>query len=206
MVFYRFFQEKEVRKKYFLGLTSLISILSFLVLFVVADSLVPRYFIHLFFIPFLFLGIFIEYAKRYSKKVYVSAIVLFFGFLISSNVFTIDSEAKAHFAKARSASQYVVLGEIEPMVDYMITNTSGKEAYFTGNNDYFWNYYKPLMYISSQRGFTLIRGEKINKVPAGVTLYAISRNTADVSNMEINYHKIIDYKNFGNLGLYRLEN
>ena len=92
------------------------------------------------------------------------------------------------------------------MADYMITHTSGREAYFTGKNDYFWNYYKPLMYICSGRDFNLLRGEKIGEVPAGTTLFALAQNFGQISDGEINGHKIIDQKNFGQLSIYKLEN
>jgi hypothetical protein len=133
-------------------------------------------------------------------------VILLFLFFVSTNFLTISSEAKAYFAKDRSGPQYVVLGEIDLMADYMISNTSGKEAYFTGNNDYFWNYYKPLMYICSQRGFTLLRGDKSEKVPPGAVLFAAAQNADSIAAEELNHRQVVDYKDFGQIGIYRLEN
>jgi 4-amino-4-deoxy-L-arabinose transferase-like glycosyltransferase len=64
MLAYYFKRKKEKEKKYFLGLIALFSALSFAIMFPIMDSLAIRYFIHMFFLPFFFLGLLLKFISE----------------------------------------------------------------------------------------------------------------------------------------------
>jgi hypothetical protein len=202
-----FFLEKESRKKNFLGLILLFIFLSYLIFFTVADSLLLRYFINLIFVPFLFLGFFIKLLQKCYRIIFWPITVFLFLFLALTNVSTLTSEAKTHFAKDRSDPMYVVLGEIEPMRDYMISQSgSHREAYFYAEGKYMQNYFKPMFYISSEKNFIILRAKSPDEAPAGELLFFIGASSEYDNSGYLNGRMIVNYKNFGQIGVYELEN
>ena len=102
-------KEKDREKKHFLGLIILFSALSFLIMLPIMDSLSIRYFVHLIFAPFLFLGFLIKILVDKFPRLHAPAAVAIFSLLAISNFFTLGSEAVSHAAKNRSDERYIVL-------------------------------------------------------------------------------------------------
>lgn len=204
---YYFKKEKEKEKKYFLGLILLFATLSALIMYPVIDSISLRYFIVVIFVPFLFLGFLAKFiAEKFSKKYFLitAAVFLFFA---AANFFIIGSEAKRHFLKIRNAPQYVVLGETELMGDYIKSHSdNAKEIYLYGEGKYIQNYLKPLIYIFMERNIKLIKVKDINDLPAGKPFFCVQKSRQPDDPVEIHGRLIEDYKNFGQIGIYKLQN
>lgn len=198
-------KESDTKKKIFLGLIILYSVLSVIIMFPVMDSLSLRYFIQVIFLPFIFLGLVVKILEKFPKFIYLPITVAIFCILAVTNFMTIRSEAQAHQAKDRSSDTYVVLGEIEMIRDYIIAHSNGeKAAYFYAEGKYMQNYIKPLSYVSSEKNFIIIRAKDPANVPSGKPLFMIGRPSEDNNNAYVGQFNMEYYQNFGQIGVYKL--
>lgn len=204
-LFYRFKNEKEKEKKYFLGIILLYSLISFFILMVVGGLLRPRYFIHTLFIPLIFVGFIITcLVKQFpnKKKWILFSIILFFAGI---NFITIASETKELFEQRRSEARYVVLGEAEMIIDYIKSKSDNqKEISISGSPDYIWEFFNALHYIANKRGISLIQANHRNEFPEEKPIFYIARKIKD--NSSISGHFIEDFKIIGQVAIYKLEN
>lgn len=206
ILFYYYKKEKDARKKYLLGLIILYFILSFIILFPVIDGINLRYFIYLIFMPFVLLAFILKFLyEKYSKPGLFMGIVIVLIFVIS-NFITIKLEAETHFAKTKSTSTYIVLGELEEMADYIISQSFPiTEAHLVGTNKsrLIQNYFKPLDYVLNKKSFDLIRASDEEKIIPGTPAFYIGKALDEES---LNDNKEIkNYKNFGQIGIYKIE-
>ena len=200
-----FKKEKNEERKYFLGLLFLYSFLSFLIMLPIMDSLALRYFIHLTFIPFLFLGFLVDYLKEKFPRCYLPAAAAIFCFAAAANFYTIAAEAKQHAEKSRSNDKYIVLGEIERMRDFMISHAEKPAVYLFAEKRYQQNYFKPITYVMREKGYTILRTKDPRSVPAGEAVYMLGKNSTD-SKSYLKKYEIDNFKDFGQIGIYKLSN
>jgi hypothetical protein len=205
---YYFRSEKEKNKKYFLGLIMLYCGLSFLLMIPIISAGLGefRYFIHTFFMPFIFLGILSGTLKRKYPMMIVVAILVFI-FLTISNLLSIKSSAQELLNKNGSGAHSVFLGEAESLANYIVSNSNNqKEGYLIGGFMYVSNLYRPLYYLTEKQNFNLIKGEgMLEPIPSGKPLFYIME-ADDNFDTEIREHKINDYKKFGKIIIFTLNN
>jgi hypothetical protein len=157
--------EKELSRKYFLSLIIVYASLYFLLMLPMGGASLPRYFLHVFFMPFLFLGFWLKFLdKKYPQK----QLNLFFVFSLFAlvNFFTIFQVARDLSVGAGSKIRYPILGEMEQMLDYMISQAdTKKELYVSGKSSYAFTFFTPLRYLSERRGFKLQEAEDYDNIP-----------------------------------------
>lgn len=210
---YFFRKEKDKKRKYFLGLIILYSALSFLVLLPVGNDLRPRYFMHVFFIPFLFLGLFYFFlAKTKLKKYSKLFLILFLLFFALANAVSIKAKIQELSSKMSSEldSGYdsIVLGEIEPMVDYIISEASQKkEAYIYGKATYIGTFFEPLAYIGDKKDFSLKIGGKdgAELMPKEPCFYMANGAKNSECLERIGDYDAENCKIFGNIAIYKVK-
>jgi len=152
----RFRKETNIQKKRFLGIILLFASVSFLVFVPVAGEIYSRYFIITSLVPFVLLGIIAEELLRLRNAWIKNAILLVFVALVALNGAAEAKSAQQFFAKNINDSQNSVLGETEPMAEYLIANANGsKTIYLTGKKDYVRRYLKPLGYFLERSGIEL---------------------------------------------------
>ncbi len=207
-------QEQTEKKKIFLGLNLVFGALTFLVIFpIVSHNGQVRYFLPIIFLPFLFLGLvgkyFLEKFAKKSRWLIIGVIIL-----AGLNIFTIFTEVSQLQAKTRSNAQYVVLGELEEVSQYIIAQSQPqKEAYVFGGQKYMQNFYRQLFYAAAQKGFNLNRVSRHPEdIPAEKPIFFIDQNpdAAEIGKyqtlpIEMGF-KVLYYKNFGNVAVYRITN
>ena len=90
-------------------------------------------------------------------------------FLALSNLFSLGQVARELNAGSRSAYNRVILGEIEPIADYIWEMSGGeKKVYLSGTRVFMTNFYRPLAYVSQKRGMELAKVRSADKTyPAG---------------------------------------
>ena len=207
-------QEQVEKKKLFLGLNLVFGLLTFIVMFpIVGHNGQVRYFMPIIFLPFLFLGLAGKYflAKFPRKHVWLLALLLV---LVGLNFFTILTEVSQLEAKTRSNAQYVVLGELEEVNQYIIAQSQPqKEAYVFGGQKYMQNFYRQLFYTAAQEDFNLNRVSRHPEdIPAEKPIFFIDQNP-DATEIgkyltlptEMGF-KVLYHKNFGNVAVYRITN
>jgi len=202
-----FYQEKDQHKKYFLGVILAYVSISFLLLISVLSDAPLRYFIHTVFVPLIFIGFILDFIKtKVARKYFYSIFFLVILFFVASNLYFICLEAGKLSRKERGDSGYAVLGEIEPMVDFIIASTPDKQAYLFGRNSYFTTYASPIIYVAAQRNFTLIRGKKMEDVSPGEKAFYVWKDSDPAVKYELNSRPIEKAEIIGNLGIYQLKN
>ncbi len=202
-------REKEPEKRHFLALLLGYQLVSFVIFIPVAGEMAVHYFIVLFFVPFLILGLWLEVLEerwRGAGKVIGASIVLL---LIAANLTTV---AKAGLALASGFGSDVnnsILGEIEPMAGYLIAKGDAAPApiYLTGKKMYHKRFYKPLGYLVRHLGRELILADDKNTVlPSGTRVFYVAKTrdeTFEVGDRFEGYH-FESMRKFGAVTLYVL--
>lgn len=208
LLIYCFKKEKEKKKRYFLGLIILYTLLSFFIMVPISDWLVLRYFVHEIFVPFIFIGLFATFlAQKFPNKkiVLISAIFIFFA---SANIFSIWSAAKDYMKENRTHYNYAVLGEVDSALDYMVEKSfPQKEMYFFGEADSAWTLFGPLKYESKKKNINLVevfKQDRIN-IPAGKSVFYFRHISKEGQIPKIDEYKAEKAEQFGQFEVYKLE-
>jgi hypothetical protein len=203
--FYR--QEPDQKRKTFLGLIGLYIGLSFVIIYPVITDAPLRYFLQLFFVPYLFLGLIFEFIRQRYSKIFVPAVLVVTLLIVGFNFNTLLAEAKLYAANDHSQPQYVVLGELTHMRDYIISQTvSEGKIYMIADGKYMQNYYLPLYYELREKGISLVREQKdLNAIPPNEPLFCVWKGENGSQSPDINGFPIKQYKNFGEIGIYILD-
>lgn len=203
---YLAWKEKEVKKRCFLRLILLFVTLSFLVMFSIARGMPLRYFINLTIVPFILLGLGLDWLQTMvPKRSFVIAPIMIL-VLFATNLNSLRGEAAALASGTRGESGYVVLGQAEHIVDFMIERSlPEQEANFFGGTNYAVTYYKPLMYLAERRGFTLVLADRRLPPVSEKPYFFMAQTPKQGDTFEIGGYTLVGEKNFGRLGLHQLQ-
>ncbi len=198
-------KEQDEKKRYFLGLISLYLLFSFLIMSAVIRTGMNeyRYFIHCFFVPFLFLGFL---AQKLVKK-YIMLVMLVFIFLTITNFGSLEKEYQALSTENKNSENLVVLGETEKMADYLAAGAdkNGK-IYLVGNTRYVSNFFRSLSYLLKKRGLVIINSGSEGVIPSDGSAFYIWESGAEKTEQTLDGKKIESAWNLGQIGIYKLKN
>ena len=203
-----FRSEADPRKRQFLGLIALYFGLSFLVIFPVMDDNAPmRYFLPTIFVPFIFLGLILDGLEaRYAafgKRIAVGIIAS----LVSVNLVAVGIEAAAYARGGESRSNYVVLGELERMRDYVLAHAGRqKDISYLGEQKFYQNYFKPFDFVFGEKGATIARVKKMGDIAPGMPLFYIADEWENGLVNDVPGHPVTDHFHIGHVDLYMLKN
>lgn len=200
-------KEENPKRKYFLALILLYIGCSFLIFLSIARDAPLRYFIHTTFVPFVLLGLFIEWLEtHFSRKFAFPLIVVLFSFFILTNSYTLFSEARDLSNGEKGDSGFVVLGEAERMVDYIIQQSfPEQEAILFGGSQYPSTYYKSLKYIAGKQNFTLRYTDRKTLPTSDKPYFFINRTQKEGEIFETSHYTLVTSKNFGRVSLHQLK-
>lgn len=206
-----YFRKEKDKKKQFLGLIILYSLVSFLVLMPVIGDTPLRYFLLNFFVPYIFLGFLgNSLIKNFRLGTAVFAVILLL--LIGANFFSIGATAADLSTGKRSSSStcgpdVMVLGEIEPMANYIARESRPQsEAYIFHTTRY--TFFNSIKYLTQKDGVTLnlATSRDIGILPPGKPLFFFSEDLFADPSFAINGRKIENYQRFSKFTIYRLQN
>lgn len=202
--FYR--RESDPKRKTFLGLIGLYIGLSFAILYPVISDAPLRYYLQLFFVPYLFLGFIFELIRRKYAKIFFPALLAVSVLIIAFNFSTLFAEAKLYSSDNHSQPQYVVLGELIQMRDYILSQTnSSKTAYIIADGKYMQNYFYPLAYVLQEKNVILARELKgVNSIPSDAPLFFVGKKVVGDQMDNTKGFPVREYRNFGEIGIYIL--
>ncbi len=205
LLYKRFKDEKNKEKKYFLGIVIFYLILFFGIMLSAIQEAPLRYFLPMFFAPYLFLGFIIQaLQKKYPQK-YFSLSIGMFVLLVVLNISYLSSIAFQLQSKTRSGSGDVILGEIEPMRDFIIqTAYPSQKAYLSGGQHYFFRFYRPLKYLAKKNNFLIERTGRIEKMTKDEPVFYIYKSYPEKKVTKIKGMKVLVYKNFGQIAVYKV--
>ncbi len=216
LLIYYFKKEKNERKKIFLGTLLIYSVLIFLVILPVAShNSQVRYWQPLLFLPFLFLGLMLNFCSEKFPRKQAWLLTGVLTVLVATNFLTIFLQTKKYVAQLQNTAQYVVLGELENMRDFIVSQSNGATTAFmvggdkkilVGTDKYIQNYYKPLAYVLSKKNILLSKNQKsFAGLPADTVLLHIAQQGAAQQLTAINGLAIWQSRNFGNVEVYILK-
>ena len=206
LLVYQTWKEKDVKRKYFTGVILLYAIVSFAVMLPIIDQAPLRYYIHVTFLPFIMIGLMLNYlAEKYPKKNLFIAIAMI-AVLALSNLFAIYVEAYKLSTQTRSDEGFVVLDEVQPLVDFIASKTPRQgEFYLFGGSKYYPTYNKTFIYLTSEKGLRLMRGVDINNIPKNAPAFYVGPSLDDNQANEIKGMSFSDHLDVGRLGIYKLQ-
>lgn len=148
----RFRKEENTKKKNFLGLAILFNLLTFIILIPIAKIIFVGYFINLFFIPLILLGLFIEEIQKKYDQLGTKIATLIIALLIVSSFVRIGLAADRYMKGLENNSKNSTLEEIELMRDYIFSSLNGhSHFYFSGQNTPLTSrFFAPLEYFSKE--------------------------------------------------------
>lgn len=169
-------KETDLKKKNFLGLVAIYSLISFIVLVPVAGEVELRYFNVVFILPFIFLGLWLDVFAK-NKKVGKLLVVVVVGLLGVSNLYVDSVFAVKYLNQEMSDDANSILGEIRPMARYISDNkNSEKKVLLSGGRRYTKRFYKPFFYLLQKEGIELIKDDAGKVVLPGEKIFQINNN------------------------------
>lgn len=206
---WRMAKETFVEKKRFLGLILAYTGLVALFLAPVAFELSLRYFLIIAFLPFVFMGLWLEFlTRKFGKNGFVISLVIII-VLAGLNLWTTTSFFRAVDSYTKKASMKgfdnVYLGELEMMADYIVSESNpDSKVFLDGNSQYMFKASKGLIYLTEKEGVDLQVLNKKNEMSGSIFFNLISTESKDrkMQSLEENF-EILDFQSFGRFGIIK---
>lgn len=205
---YVYLHEGDVLKREFYAVIGIFFGLSFLVMLPVMDDNAPlRYFLPTFFVPLFFLGCIVRYLTRRFPVRGPVLIATLFVFCGLANAYSIAREASRFAHHAQSRSNYVVLGELEMMRQYILDHADGqKQIYFLGEQKFYQNYFKPFDFVFGEKGVIITKVRDIRTIEPGMPLFYMADDGEEYLAHDIPGHPILSSQTVGHVSIFMLKN
>lgn len=198
----QFRNESDRRKKILLGIVLLYVVLTFVLSVPVLFDAPLRYFLHTIFVPFLFVALMIERYGTSARGHLISATLGIAAVLVTTNLYALGSQASHLAGMTRGDDGFAVLDQVESLVQFAVSSSSGNEGYLLGRHTYFSAYASPLAYVASLRGYVLRRAESIDDVPTGADVFYLWRPTPPDTEKRFDGRAVERSVTIGNLEFY----
>ncbi len=170
-------RERVEGKKRFLHLLALYSGFGFLVMLPLSDGSISdlRYFSFLFFIPYVFLGFYVKFAKeKCGRRYVVIPIITVFSLLVFSDFSVISTKAAMLSANNGTCSGTTTLGEMESVAGYLVSRSDGRTGYVAKDRGLS-SALNSLIYLADKQGMRVERtGDTYDDVPDGAPVFFMS--------------------------------
>ena len=200
--------EKDARRKNFLGLVLGFNLLTFFVLVNVSNIIHVEYYVVLFFVPFVLLGIIMEVVgKKYGRNGMLASAAIIALLLISS--LAVDGAmASSYFQGLENNSSNSTLSQDENMANFILETRppSVSHAYFSGQKNLIKRYYDPIVYLTRQAGLDMSMEKDIDQLAPGEPLYYIDSSNSRSASGLIGGRQILSSRQFFNQTIYILKN
>jgi len=207
LAWYYYRRETDETKRNFLGLFLFYNLVAWLALLPVASQLAVRYFSILFFVPFVLLGLqlnfLFEKRKALARKIFLGLAVC----LLLANVATLLVAAQPFVAQQASNVDNSILGEDRAMLAYLLANTEQRNlVQLDGSAMYLKRFLKPLNYLAQQVGAEVVRPASKQSFASGTQFFFIdSTKTKALANGEmLGGEVILAQQQFGKIIIYTL--
>lgn len=199
-----FRKEQDMSKQYFLGITLSYLILSFLVLLPLANEISMRFFLPMVFMPFLFLGLWMEYIRERFPKYADPVTIILVSMLLLSNLYSIRqsfSMSKAYLTDSNAGMDNVLLREVELASDFIILHTDGTSVVVVdGDSEFLRKALKSMNYFTLREGIRLVQKDKEtdSKMP-----FFLVENTKRTDKI-LQSRPVDEYLSFGRFTIFSL--
>ena len=197
-------RETEVRKRRFLCIVLIFALLSFFVLLPV-DIGLSRYFVHVFFVPLLFLGFLSEYLmQRLDRKYAAASVAMLFLLVFALNTSSLRSLVTEYATMRHGGDNTIVLGEVESMTDFMTAHADGEKQLALATDRRRSNFIKSLAYVADIHGYHVVRENTLKDAPGNLPLFALSGYDETDPHTEVDGFPVDAFASYGYVGLYAL--
>ncbi|MFA6047660.1 MAG: glycosyltransferase family 39 protein [Parcubacteria group bacterium] len=180
LLFRYFFREKEIKKKRFLGIIILFNFLSFVILIPIAKIIFVGYFINLYMVPLVLLGLVILETEKifglWGKGLAAAVVVTLIILCLARDAKT----AQNYMAGLENNSKNSTLSEVEHIYQYELANMSGifPKAYLGGQNGLAERFFRPVNYFTKKRGIgtDLLKYDGLDEVPPESPVFYLREN------------------------------
>ncbi|MFC1645390.1 ArnT family glycosyltransferase [Patescibacteria group bacterium] len=210
----RLFREREVAKKDFLALSTILFVISFLVFTPLAFDLSPRFFLVSCVIPFVFFGLILERLVRIKKNTKIG--ILLTALLIILNLFfvlkffnelklTKSDNVKVEHDRIMKQKTRITLEQQNTIVDYLSEQYESNKypILYKGQNEF----HRAFAYLLDERG--VLRDSVSNTtIYRNANYFLILRTQSNLEPFEIKYGENYDFiskKEFGTLSVFKLK-
>lgn len=180
LLFRYFFREKDEKKKNFLGIIILFNFFSFVILIPIAKIIFVGYFINLYMIPLILLGLIImELEKNLAQKgkvLSVSIVAILVVLCLARNISTAQSYMKGLENNEKNST----LSEVESIYQYIIANSSKvfPKSYLGGQHGLAERFFRPVNYFTAKHGIetALLKEDGLDEVAPEASVFYLQRN------------------------------
>jgi len=204
-----FFTEKNERKKIFLGSVLASTFLSFLILFPIANELNVRYFIILIFLPYIFLGFFVNFLlKNFPKKLSLAIIFASFLLLTGLNLKTyLATYNLENYATRTSYYGGISVKESRDISNFMFDLSKMNELQGKKFSMSPFKFEPSIRYFNNKNKLKLTDSATPNLKNSDLIIFSIFDQTdiEKVSKMKESGYKLIDFMRTGRFTIFAFE-
>jgi hypothetical protein len=179
-----------------------------LVLIPVASQTSIRYYNIVFFVPFVLLGLILELLLKKMRKKGMVVVLSMVVITLVSHAVVLAQASKPYMNKSASNVDVAILGEIEPMVEYLIKNKDQEnKIYLDGQKMYLKRFFKPFEYLAQKSGVQIIKPGNENEFKSGLKYFYVDgkKSKQYIIGDKIKDGVILETKNFQNIMIYKLK-
>jgi 4-amino-4-deoxy-L-arabinose transferase-like glycosyltransferase len=209
LAIYYFRKEENEKNKLFLGSVFIFNIVGLVFLTGVANYLYINYFIILFFIPFIFLGLWLKFLEEKfpSRGKQIGALITVI--LIIFSLWADKNAAKLHAEGLNNNLENTDLRKIEAVSGFILKNTKEEFVYLTGEKKYLERFYRPISYMLSRQGIGSIEldiDQAIKMIPENQEFIYIKNSDSGNAKKSIYGYNTITSEQFDPISIYILKN
>jgi 4-amino-4-deoxy-L-arabinose transferase-like glycosyltransferase len=211
LLFFYLKREKDERKKVFLKLVFLYTLVAFIVLVPLSFVLELRYFLVLEFIPFILLGFIVKFVQEKFAKICLYLVLLFISGLYLWNVYTVILELHT-FDSGEGDVGIAIWGEEKNAGDFILANKNkDQRVYMLFEPASADKFIRPLAYFDSSIVAPLLHNDGEPSKDKNVAYFTLLlNNKKDISIFERAVAKSKQYvvtnnSKYGRLVIYKLE-
>lgn len=181
LLFKKIREEKDGDKKIFLIIFSAFLGLVFLFFTTWAHDLAIRFFLPISFVPFILLGLWLDFLALKTKKIKMITvlIILIFTFLNGQKILATSHDLQYGGREINGDFEYITLGEVKHMDDFMARNSSGeKQVFVDGQALYLFKAINSLELVAMKYGIKPTQLKKTADLVPGDRVYYL-KNAKD---------------------------
>jgi len=201
-------RETEESRKNFLWLCTVYTVISLLFFIPVASHMEPRYFVILFFVPFVLFGLCLQFLLGHMRSNTLIVFWFIIGVSILINLCVVWKVFMPYYDHTASDTEQSILGEIEPIAWYMTLNEEKKEVFLTGGRVYLKRFFDPLEYLMQKRGIKLTEYDdtvSVQKDTSSIFHIAPASSMKKRVGDTLSDRIVLDQKQFGKLIISSIE-
>lgn len=196
-------REKNSQKRFLLAAVLAYSIALFLLIIPVANEIAMRYFLASAFVPFVLLAAWGSFLSR-KGAVFRAVFWIFVLTVFISNVWFLKEEFDSFQSGKVSDGDTSVLGEVEPLAEFIARNTpEGGASHLIGMRSYRKRFHRAIEYSLLREGKSIVRweGKGLPEKPGPVFLIRKKTRAFDAAS-EIDGRPILDRVSSGRVSVF----